>query len=153
MEQLNCVKAIIVAITGAISAYLGALDKVLLVLIILMILDYITGLSASLYEGAGSSKKGLKGIIKKVMYLVVIVLALLIDWLILYIGSQFGIVLPFKAFFGILVMLWYVVNEMISILENAIRLEAKLPSFLKPFLDKLKEMLDQKGNEEIEKLD
>ena len=111
-----------------------------------MILDYITGFMSSATEWTLSSTKGFKGILKKLVYPIVIVVALLIDYVIMLFGSQLDAVLPMTTFFGTLMTLWFIINESISILENAIKLDVKLPGFFKTFLEKMAKHIEDKGD-------
>ena len=147
MENLNWFKVTISTITAAVGAYLGVLGYALIVLLVLMILDYLTGFMASASNGTLSSAKGFKGILKKLVYPIVIVVALLIDYIILLFGAQFDVALPITTFFGTLMTLWFIINESISILENAIKLDVKLPRFFKTFLEKMAKHIEDKGEE------
>lgn len=147
MEYL---KLISISIISMIASYLGILGPILLVLLLLMILDYITGMWASKYQGILSSKRGANGIIKKFIYVIIIIVGLLLDYVILITTKELGIVLPLRTFFGLLIAIWFVINEMLSILENAIKLESKLPKFLGSFLNKFSEFIEHTGEKEGE---
>ena len=65
---------------NSIFAYLlGGIDTLITTLIIFIVLDYITGVCKGIYRKELSSKKGVKGIIKKVGYLLIIILSSLFD--------------------------------------------------------------------------
>ena len=49
--------------------------------------------------------------------------------------------------FGLLVAVWLIINEMISILENLSKLGVPIPGFLKVLLKKLKITTDGEDNE------
>ena len=61
------------------------------------------------------SRRGAEGIIKKVGYLCVIAVAMVVDYLILRVAAEAGFEVATKAFFGLLVAVWYVLNELLSI--------------------------------------
>lgn len=48
------------------------------------------------------------------------------------------------TFFGLLVTIWFITNESISILENVGRMGVELPSFLKRILVELKKDVENK---------
>ena len=62
--------------------YLGIVSIPIIMLICAMIIDYVTGMLAASYNSELSSKKGIKGIVKKVGYLALVLASMIIDWLI-----------------------------------------------------------------------
>lgn len=147
----------VTAIAAWISAKLGILFPILGVLLILMIIDYLTGMAASKVEAIDhpgdsaygwSSKKGAKGILKKVAYICVIAGAMVLDYIITVLGGQLGIDIHVKAFFGLLVAIWYILNELLSIVENAGRMGAGVPEWMSKYIAVLKGKIDDKGNQE-----
>lgn len=160
MENVNAVK---VATTGAavavsaaaawLSARLGILLYVILILAAAMVIDYITGMLASKTEAIDhpydpdygwNSKKGAKGIIKKVGYLCVIAVAMMVDYIILNVAASVGIEITLKAFFGLMVTVWYLLNEALSIIENAGRMGAPVPDWLRQYIAVLKSKIESK---------
>ncbi len=131
MEQKNW-QAILTAVLAAVSAAAGQMGAAVGVLLLMMVTDYISGLMAAYCRKELSSRKGLRGIIKKLSYGCVIVVGLAADWLI---GAGFGG--GEKPMFGLLVTMWLVVNEMISILENIRFLGGPVPEFLRKWLSRL----------------
>lgn len=156
---LNIIKGIFAALTAAIANEYGVLMPVLGVFCGAMVIDFVTGLSASASEGkdnpdAGlSSKRGLQGILKKVGYLAVIAVAMMVDWLIYHTIADLGVTVPGIAgantFFGLLVAVWFIINECISILENVARMsgENNLPVFLVTVLNLLKRNVEKTGEQ------
>lgn len=130
MENLTYIKGIIAAVAAFFSAKLGILGPMLLALMGVMIVDYLTGMTASKKEGDINSKKGMWGILKKVTYMVVVGVGMLMDWLILTTAENLGAEIPLQTFFGLLVAIWLVINELISILENLTRIGTPMPDFL-----------------------
>lgn len=152
MEKYGiAIQAFITAIGAWISAKLGILGPVLVVLTVMMVLDYISGMLASKEEAlehpddanyGWSSKKGAQGIIKKVGYLCIIAVAMVVDYIILHVATAMGITVSAKAFFALLVAVWYVLNELLSIIENAGRMGAQIPDWLCRYIAVLKEAID-----------
>lgn len=147
------------AVGAWISAKLGILQPVLIILLIMMVMDYITGMLAAKKEAlehpndknyGWSSKKGAQGIIKKVGYLCIIAVAMVVDYIILHVAGGMGITVSAKAFFALLVAVWYVLNELLSIVENSGRMGAQVPEWLCKYIAVLKEAIDHKadGNKE-----
>ena len=134
-----------------LSAKLGILFPVLMILASMMVVDYISGMMASKVEAiehpddpnyGWSSKKGAKGIAKKVGYLCIIAVAMVVDYLTLKVASALGIAISAKAIFGLMVAVWYILNELLSIIENAGRMGANVPDWLCRYIAILKRKID-----------
>lgn len=129
---------------AAFTTYVGMLAVPLLILLIMMVIDYISGMAAAWIRNELSSKIGAKGIVKKVGYMGLIVVAMVVDYLI-YSGLVMINVNPnYEMFFGILVSIWLIINEMISILENLSKIGVPIPAFLKKIVKKLKISAEKK---------
>jgi len=105
---------------------LGGWDIALQSLIIVIIIDYLTGIASAVYNKQLSSKTGFKGIIKKFCYLLVVALSVVIDNL----TGQSGIIRN-------LVIYFFVANDGLSIIENMAEMNIKLP---KKLVDSLKQI-------------
>ena len=125
--------------------YLGIVVIPIIMLIFAMIVDYITGMSAAWYNAELSSKKGIKGIVKKVSYLALVVVAMIIDWLISQGLQQINVNMNYSVFFAVLVAVWLIINELISTLENLSRMGVPIPNFLKKIVNRLKTTVDESG--------
>ena len=112
---------------SSIFAFLfGNFDFILKALLTLMLIDYITGVSRAFVSKKVNSSIGAKGIIKKVMYLCVVTVTVLLDGLLELNGSL-----------RTLIIYTFIFNEIISILENSSSLGIKIPNYLKNALEKL----------------
>ncbi len=87
----NTIKAALAAALGALCAYGIQLLVPVLVLLVVMVLDYITGMAKAWHAGELSSRVGLWGILKKVGYLVIVGVACVVDWLLRYGSGQPGL--------------------------------------------------------------
>lgn len=105
---------------------LGGWDIALQSLLIVIIIDYLTGIASAVYNKQLSSKIGFKGIIKKFCYLLVVALSVVIDNL----TGQSGIIRN-------LVIYFFVANDGLSIIENMAEMNIKLP---KKLIDSLKQI-------------
>ena len=123
------------AVVGGVIAYLCGWDKAMEVLLVLMGMDYVTGLLAAKVnpklEG-WSSKRGFKGICKKVLILSIVALAHFISDLT---GGEATRVLVIWFFIG---------NEGLSIIENAANAGVPVPKKLRDTLEQLKTEKDEK---------
>ena len=150
-EYVFAVQGVLAAVGAFLSDKLGILYPVLCILTIMMIIDNITGMLASKTEAIDhpedpsygwSSKKGAKGIIKKVGYLCVIAVAMVVDYIIAKVSRTVGFDVPVNVFFGLLVAVWYLLNELLSIIENAGRMGAPVPDWLSKYIAVLKDKID-----------
>lgn len=126
--------------------YLGIVAVPIIMLIGAMIIDYATGMMAAWTNSELSSKRGVKGIVKKVGYLALVVVAMIIDWLISQGLQQINVDLHYSVFFAVLVTVWLIINELISTLENLSRMGVPIPNFMKKIIDRLKTTVE-KGDE------
>lgn len=106
---------------------LGGFDVALQSLLIVIVIDYITGVSSAMYNKKLSSKIGLKGIIKKFCYLCIVALSVVIDNLL----GQSGMIRS-------LVIYFFVANDGLSIIENMADMNIKLPKKLIESLEQIK---------------
>ena len=106
---------------------LGGFDIALQSLIIVIVIDYLTGIASAIYNKELSSKIGFKGIIKKFCYLLVVALSVVIDNL----TGQRGIIRS-------LVIYFFVANDGLSIIENMAEMGVKLPQKLIDSLEQIK---------------
>ena len=136
------------AALAALISYLGVVAIPVTVLMAAMIIDYVTGMAAAWHNKKLSSKKGLSGIIKKISYLALVCVGMGVDWLIYSGLSQAGISTEHSVFFGVLVTVWLIINELISILENLKAIGVPLPTFLTKIVKRLKITAENVGERE-----
>ena len=108
--------------------FLGGLDIALKSLLIVIVIDYATGILSAIYNKQINSKVGFKGILKKFSYLLIIVLSVIVDNIL----GQSGTIRT-------LVIYFFVANDGISILENVAEMNIPLPPKLLETLEQLKE--------------
>lgn len=144
----NIFKLTFAAIVGGLSAYLNIMAVPVIVLIAVMIIDYATGMFKAWINASLSSRIGLIGILKKVGYLLVVCTAGVIDWLISSGLDKIGIKIDVGFYIGVIVVIWFIINELISILENLAIIGVPLPKFLTSLIHKLKVAVEGKVTEE-----
>lgn len=140
----NAAKIIISAIAAGLSAYFRVMAIPIVILVLVMIIDYITGMWKAWNRGELSSRVGLKGLFKKVGYIFVVAVSGVLDWLFISGLSQIGIEVNVRFYFGLIVTIWFIINECISILENLAVIGIPLPSFLVKIVHKLKITVESK---------
>lgn len=144
-------QAVIAVALGGLSAYMRLMFVPLVVLLGVMIVDYMSGMLKAWGNDELSSKVGLRGIVKKLCYLMLVCVAGVVDWLIYSGLRQVGITLNFGFCFGLIVTIWLIINELISILENLDALHVPMPKFLKNIVKHLKNAVEVKAAESEEK--
>ncbi len=115
------------AIGGWLGYFLGGMDGLLIALIVFMALDYITGVMCAILDKSLSSAIGFRGIFKKVLILMLVGIANVVDVHVVGTGSALrGAVICF-----------YLANEGLSLLENAAYIGLPVPERLKEVLSQL----------------
>ncbi len=129
--------SLIAVAIGGISAYMRMIFIPLVMLAAVMVIDYMSGMLKAWGNDELSSKVGLKGIVKKLCYLMLVCVAGVVDWLIFSGLIQVGVSLNFGFCFGLIVTIWLIINELISILENLEALHVPMPGFLSKIIKHL----------------
>ena len=112
-----------------IGFFLGGADGLIKALIVFAIVDYITGVAAAAIEHKLNSEIGFKGITKKLLLFCIVGVAHILDVYVLGTG----------AVCRSAVVLFYIANEGLSIIENVARCGLPIPEKLKIILEQLKE--------------
>lgn len=122
MEIFNKCAVVLGIVGGVISSFLGGWDNLIIALITMIVLDYVTGVIKAVYTKRLSSEIGYKGIVKKLLMLVIVALAVCISR-----------VLPDGIMIREITIFFFIANEGVSILENAAEI-IPLPKQLKSIL-------------------
>ena len=127
------IMAVFSAIGAAFSFLVGGVDKLISALLVFVALDYVTGLLAAWKTSKKKKKKGFEGIKRKVVMLLIVIMAHWID------ACLFGV-----STFRSMVIFAYLGNEGLSILENLDRMGygEYIPSFIR---DKLAQLRAEKA--------
>ena len=134
MKKMEKVFNSTVAVVATFFTYLfGGWDAAIGILIVFMCLDYATGVIVAYQNNLLDSEVGFKGLVKKFMILVILIVPVMLDRL-MNTGTWV---------FRTLVCYFYIANEGISLLENVSNLGVKIP-------DKLKDALVQLNKDESE---
>lgn len=129
MNNINYIKGVVVSVGTGLTWFFGTWDTALAVLVCFMVLDYVTGLLRAYVNKEVSSDVGLKGIARKTVIFIVLIVAVLLDRL-LNTGNWV---------FRTLICYFYIANEGISLLENCAGLGLPIPEKIKEALAQLKE--------------
>lgn len=122
------------AIGGYLGYFVGGVDGLMTALILFMVMDYITGLMCAVADRKLSSAVGFRGICKKVLIILLVGVAHIVDLHVVGTGSALRSA----------VVCFYLSNEGVSLLENAAHLGLPVPEKLKAVLEQLHDR-DGKG--------
>lgn len=127
----------ILGVLGAVCGFLfGELNGLLIAVLVLIGVDYLTGLAAAAVNKELDSKVGWKGIVKKACMLLILAVAHILDVYVLGVAN----IDTDHAAIMTLVEFLYIGNEGLSILENAGKLGVTLPAPLYKVLVQLKDL-------------
>lgn len=125
MKETICV--LVGSITTALVYLLGGIDVALNCLLIAIVLDYVSGIIKAFNNKTLSSRIGLRGLLKKIGILIIVMLAVLID----RVTGNTGAIRT-------LVLYYFVANEGLSIIENLGQAGLPIPKTIKNALKALK---------------
>ena len=151
MENVTKFKASLAAVLAAMTALWGWFGWLVLAWVACMAIDYITGYSAAAKNGEWSSQIAREGLWHKAGCIFAVLVAGILDAVVGYLlGNIDGLALPFTytVFVCPLVVTWYIMMEVGSILENAGKMGAPVPPFLKKMIAVLKASIDTAGDHE-----
>ena len=112
---------------------LSGYDTLFKILLTLIILDYISGVLKAIYMKKLNSSIGAKGIIKKIGYIILVILV-----------QVLGLLLNDDGYVRSIVLYMFIANEGLSILENWSKMGIQMPKFIKDKFD------DWKGGDKNE---
>ena len=145
MENINAIKVTISAVLAALTALWGWFGWLVLAWFVCMAVDYLTGTAAASRAGEWSSKIARDGVWHKIGSIAAVLVAVILDAVIRTILTHApGISLPFdyEIFFTPLIVIWYVLTECGSIIENAGALGAPIPKWLTKAIKSLGDAVD-----------
>lgn len=133
--KANVVYSIVGAVGGFIAMAFGGWSDALITLIVFMSIDYATGLivagvfkkSKKSESGALESRAGFKGLCRKGVALLIVLVAVRLD------------IVMHTSYIKDAVIIAFIANESISIIENAGLMGIPVPSVIAKAIDVLKE--------------
>lgn len=146
MKTEETVSAVLAAALAAVGAYFRQLLIPVGLLIIVMVSDYFTGMISAKLRNDWNSRTGILGIIKKLCYIFGVAVAVVADFVIQMAAAQLGTDLTGRFLFGLLVTVWLILNECISILENIDEIGVPVPPFLAKLIARLRKAAEQAGD-------
>ena len=141
---------ILAAIAGAIASFFTTMPPLVYVLIGVMSIDFLTGLmcgalgkSKKTENGYLASHEAFRGLMKKMLIILVVVLAACLDY-----AVSLGAGITFEAVMGA-TCLWFIASEGLSILENVASMGVPVPTILLNLLEIMRKKGD--GQQETKK--
>lgn len=141
---------ILAAVAGAIASFFTTMPPLVYVLIGVMSIDFLTGLmcgvlgkSKKTENGYLASHEAFRGLMKKMLIILVVVLAACLDY-----AVSLGAGITFEAVMGA-TCLWFIASEGLSILENVASMGVPVPAILMNLLEIMRKKGD--GQQEVKK--
>jgi len=148
-NYLSAAKVGVTAIFAALTAFWGWFGWLVVAWVLLMLADWLVGSLAAVKAGNWKSSKLREGVWHKGGEIIIVIVALVADWLIGLIIAQIPAVhLPFTytVLLGPLVIVWYIIGELGSLAEHGVTFGAPVPPWLIKFLAVGKSAVDAAGN-------
>ena len=123
----------IAAVGGWLGYFVGGVDGLMTALLVLMVMDYVTGIMCAVIDRELSSSVGFRGIFKKVLILMLVGVAHIVDLHVVRTGEALRSA----------VICFYLSNEGVSVLENAGHLGLPIPEKLKAILAQLHDRIEE----------
>ena len=128
MKQIwNTIQLAFAAVGGFVGWFLGGCDGLLYTLLAFVVIDYITGVMCAVVDKTLSSAIGFKGICRKVLIFALVGIGHILDTHVIGSGSVMRTAILF----------FYISNEGVSLVENAVHLGLPVPQKLKDVLEQL----------------
>ena len=122
-RTFNWTSTVIGIVGGYFAAIFGQWDSILWALLVIMVLDCLTGVIKAIYTKTMSSEIGFKGLLKKITILIIVALSNVLQQIT---GDNVAI--------REIVIMFYVANEGISVLENVAVIYPQMPKAIKDIL-------------------
>lgn len=117
---------------------------------VVMVLDYLTGTLAAWHAGEWNSHVARDGLWHKAGMIVIVLVAGLFDFAIRIITRSAGVTLPFEMLATPIVLAWYIITELGSMFENAVKMGAQnVPGWLKRGLAVASGAVDRAGENAV----
>lgn len=149
MDRVTEIKAALATGIAILTALWGWFGWLVVLFVVCMVADWVTGSAAAANQGKWSSAAARSGIWHKAGSLVVVLVAGAADLLLgMMLAHLPGITLPFEytVLLCPVVLIWYILTELGSIIENAVALGAPCPKWLANVVDAAKDAVEETGS-------
>jgi len=151
-EKLTAIKSALAAGLMALGTLLGWKGILLTVWVSVMALDYLSGSLAACREGQWSSAAARQGLWHKGGMILVVAVAGICDGVVVLMAAILPLGMEWPGLILPLVLAWYILTELGSILENAVKMGAEVPRWLVRFLKAGLSLTDRAGESAMESL-
>lgn len=141
----DLIKFFMAAGVAAVGSYFNQLIWPFVVLVLVMSVDYATGVHAAWVHDKLKSRIGLIGFLKKISYIAMVVVGCVCDYLMTMLGAQLTKTEFTVQIVGLTVICWLIINELLSILENIHRIGGPVPPFIEKLLQHLQQATEEKA--------
>lgn len=148
-ENMFATKAAIVAGCTALGALLGWKGVMLLAWVLVMAIDYLTGTLCACKAGEWSSAVAREGLWHKGGMIAVVLVAVIADWIMVVVAAYIPIGIQWPGIILPLVLAWYILTELGSILENAVKMGTNVPAWLVKLLKASANLVEAAGEQSI----
>jgi toxin secretion/phage lysis holin len=148
MSIETIIKAITASVVGILSYFLGNISQLAIILMLFMFFDYVTGMISAYYENKLSTKEGVKGIIKKFCFMIMVLMGYSIDVVVANFSGIAGLPVTTKGAFGFITICWLIGTEGISIIQNLEEIGIPVLPGLKAILQKIKGESEKVGGQD-----
>jgi toxin secretion/phage lysis holin len=148
-EKLVTIKAALAAFCTAVGAFLGWKGVMALVWLTAMALDYISGTLAACKAGDWCSATARQGLWHKGGMILVVLTSAIADLVMGVVCQHMPIGMEWPCLILPLVLAWYIITELGSILENAVKLGANVPGWLVKLLKAGVKAVEQIGESAV----
>lgn len=142
------------AFFGTLTALWGWFGWLVVIWAALMLADWLIGSAVAAKDGRWSSERMRAGAWHKGGMILIVCVALTADWLIgTLLHNLPAVSLPFtySVLLGPLVIVWYVIGELGSLSEHAVKMGAPVPPWLPKILEAGRNAVDKVGEELTER--
>ena len=134
-ETMLAYKAALVVAISTIGELLGWKGIMMVAWVIAMALDYISGTMAACKEGKWSSAVARQGLWHKGGMILVVMVSAMTDLLLTFLSDYLELEFAWPGCVFPMVLAWYIITELGSILENAVKMGAAVPGWLIKLLE------------------
>lgn len=147
-DKLLAIKIAVAAFFSSLGGFLGWKGVMVIVWIFAMALDYISGSCAAAKNGEWDSRIAREGLWHKGGMILVVMVASVADALFVFMLPHLPLIEARNPGFLLpLVLAWYIITEAGSVLENAVKMGAKVPAWLTKALKIGLKAVDKAGDE------
>ena len=144
-ETLLTAKAAITATLAAVGSFLGWRMIMVILWVLLMCLDYLSGSLAARSRGEWKSEKAPSGNFHKAGMVLVVLVSMAADFVMVLFSANIPgeALLSWPVVIFPTVTMWYILTEIGSIIENAVQMGARVPQWLPRLLNATVTAIDE----------